>query len=239
MQEIPKYKRVLIKLSGEVMAGEGRVGIDPTSLRSLALEIKELHDLSVEIALVIGGGNLIRGANATGYDIERVTADQVGMLTTIINGLFLRDLLERIGISTTLQSALPIGEMVAPYERVSAIKDLRDKKVVILVGGIGNPFFTTDTAASLRALEIGAEIILKATKVEGVYDSDPLKNPAAVKFDYIPYEEVLQRNLRVIDSTAIALCMEHKLSLVVFNVGVRGNMRKIILGEKEGTFIGG
>jgi len=127
MQEIPKYKRVLIKLSGEVMAGEGRVGIDPTSLRSLALEIKELHDLSVEIALVIGGGNLIRGASATGYDIERVTADQVGMLTTIINGLFLRDLLERIGISTTLQSAVPIGEMVAPYERVSAIKDLRDK----------------------------------------------------------------------------------------------------------------
>jgi len=239
MQEIPKYKRVLIKLSGEVMAGEGRVGIDPTSLRSLALEIKELHDLSVEIALVIGGGNLIRGASATGYDIERVTADQVGMLTTIINGLFLRDLLERIGISTTLQSAVPIGEMVAPYERVSAIKDLRDKKVVILVGGLGNPFFTTDTAASLRALEIGVEIILKATKVEGVYDSDPLKNPSAVKFDYIPYEEVLQRNLRVIDSTAIALCMEHKLSLVVFNVGVRGNMKKIILGEKEGTFIGG
>jgi len=148
-------------------------------------------------------------------------------------------LLERIGISTTLQSAVPIGEMVAPYERVSAIKDLRDKKVVILVGGLGNPFFTTDTAASLRALEIGVEIILKATKVEGVYDSDPLKNPSAVKFDYIPYEEVLQRNLRVIDSTAIALCMEHKLSLVVFNVGVRGNMKKIILGEKEGTFIGG
>lgn len=234
-----KYKRVLIKLSGEVMTGEGGIGIDPLALRALAQEIKELGELGLEMALVIGGGNLIRGAQAAEYGIERVTADQVGMLSTIINGLALRDALEEVGISTSLQSALPIREIVAPYVRIDALRELSKKKVLLLVGGTGNPFFTTDTAASLRALEIGAEVILKATKVDGVYDSDPLENPAAVKFDRIPYEEVLQRRLGVIDSTAVSLCMDNELPLVVFNVGVRGSIKKIILGQKEGTLIGG
>ncbi|OGP52652.1 MAG: UMP kinase [Deltaproteobacteria bacterium RBG_13_52_11] len=237
MKKRPTYKRIVIKLSGEVMAGEGGVGIEPAALRELAEEIKELRDLEVEIAVVIGGGNLIRGTQAAEYDLERVTADQVGMLTTIINGLALRDVLERRGVPTSVQSAVPVGETVTPYVHRYALRDLREGKVVIFVGGTGNPYFTTDTAASLRALEIGAEIILKATKVDGVYDSDPFENPAAVKFDTISYQEVLQRRLCVMDATAISLCMDHQLPLVVFNIGAKGNMRRIILGEKEGTLI--
>lgn len=237
MKKKPTYKRILIKLSGEVMAGEGGVGIEPAALREFAEEIKELRGLEVEIAVVIGGGNLIRGAQAAQYDLERVTADQLGMLTTIINGLALRDVLEKRGVPTSIQSAVAVGDMVTHYVHSRALRDLEEGKVIIFVGGTGNPYFTTDTAASLRALEIGAEIILKATKVDGVYDSDPLENPAAVKFDTITYQEVLQKRLRVMDATAISLCMDHQLPLVVFNIGVRGNMRKIILGEKEGTLI--
>ncbi len=239
MSERPKYKRILIKLSGEVMTGQKGVVIDPGALLVLAEEIKELGELGLEMALVVGGGNIIRGAQATDYGIGRVTADQVGMLTTIINGLALRDVLEEMGISTSLQSAFPIGEMVTPYVRAHALRDLREKKVVIFVGGIGSPFFTTDTAASLRALEIGADMVLKATKVDGVYDSDPLENPAAVRFDHITYQEVLQRRLRVMDSTAISLCMDNNLPLVVFNIMARGSMKRIILGKKEGTLIDG
>ena len=231
------YKRILIKLSGEVMAGEEGVGIEPTAVGKLAEEIKELRGLEVEIAVVIGGGNLIRGVEAAEYDLERVTADQVGMLTTIINGLALRDVLERRGIPTSVHSAVAIGEMVASYVRSNALKDLNEGKVVIFVGGTGNPYFTTDTAAALRALEIQAEIILKATKVDGVYDSDPVENPMAVKFDSISYQEVLQKRLRVMDATAVSLCMEHHLPVIVFNSGVRGNMLRIILGEKAGTLI--
>ena len=219
------------------MAGEEGVGIEPAALREFAEEIKELRGLGVEIAVVIGGGNLIRGAQAAQYDLERVTADQLGMLTTIINGLALRDVLEKRGVPTSVQSAVAAGDIVTHYVHSRALRDLEEGKVIIFVGGTGNPYFTTDTAASLRALEIGAEIILKATKVDGVYDSDPLENPAAVKFDTISYQEVLQKRLRVMDTTAISLCMDHQLPLVVFNIGVRGNMRKIILGEKEGTLI--
>ncbi|UCC66052.1 MAG: UMP kinase [Deltaproteobacteria bacterium] len=221
MRERPKYNRILVKLSGEVMTGEGGAGINPAALQALAEEIKEVRDLGLEIALVIGGGNLIRGAQASDYGIERVTADQVGMLATIINGLALRDVLEEIGVPTSLQSALPIGEVVGPSVRAHALRDLKEKKVVIYVGGIGNPFFTTDTAASLRAMEIGAEIILKATKVDGVYDSDPLENPMAVKFNYISYHDLLQKRLRVMDSSAISLCMDNQLPLVVFNIGAK------------------
>ncbi|RLB07818.1 MAG: UMP kinase [Deltaproteobacteria bacterium] len=239
MRDRPIYKRILIKLSGEVMTAQRGMGIDPVTLRNLAKEIKDLRELGIEIALVIGGGNLIRGAQATEYGITRVTADQVGMLTTIINALAFRDVLEEMEIPTSLQSALPIEGIVAPYVCAHALRDLREQKVVIFAGGIGSPFFTTDTAASLRALEIGAEIILKATKVDGVYDSDPVKNPAAVKFDRISYQEVLQRRLRVMDSTAISLCMDNQIPLVVFNIGVRENMKRIVLGKKEGTLIGG
>lgn len=237
MKKQPTYKRILIKLSGEVMAGEEGVGIEPTAVGKLAEEIKELRGLEVEIAVVIGGGNLIRGVEAAEYDLERVTADQLGMMTTIINGLALRDVLERRGLSTSVQSAVPVGEMVSSYVRSNALRDLQEGKVVIFVGGTGNPYFTTDTAAALRALEIEAEIILKATKVDGVYDSDPVENPAAIKFDGISYQEVLQKRLRVMDATAISLCMEHHLPVVVFNIGGRGNMQRIILGEKEGTLI--
>jgi uridylate kinase len=237
MQEKPTYKRIVIKLSGEVMTGEGGAGIEPAALRGVAEEIRELRGLGVEMALVVGGGNLIRGAQTADDNIERVTADQLGMLSTIMNGLALRDVLEKRGVSTSVQSAVAVGTMVTPYERAHALRELNEGKVVIFVGGTGNPYFTTDTAASLRALEIGAEIILKATKVDGVYDSDPVENSAAVKFDHISYQEVLQMRLRVIDATAISLCMDHQLPLVVFNIGNRGNMRRIILGEKEGTLI--
>jgi uridylate kinase len=237
MKKQPTYKRIVIKLSGEVMAGEEGVGIEPAVVRELADEIKELKGLGVEIAVVVGGGNLIRGIEAAEYDLDRVTADQVGMLTTIINGLALRDVLERRGVATSIQSAVVVAEMVAPYVRSNALRDLGEGKVVIFVAGTGNPYFTTDTAAALRALEIEAEIILKATKVDGVYDSDPVKNSGAVKFDSISYQEVLQKRLGVMDATAISLCMEHHLPVVVFNIGGRGNMHKIVLGEKEGTLI--
>ena len=237
MRQKPTYKRVLLKLSGEVMTGEGGAGIEPAALGGLAEEIKELRELRVEMAVVVGGGNLIRGAQAAGDDIERVTADQLGMLSTIMNGLTLRDVLEKRGVPTSVQSAVAVGTIVTPYVRAYALRDLDEGKVVIFVGGTGNPYFTTDTTASVRALEIGAEIILKATKVDGVYDSDPLENSAAVKFDHISYQEVLKRRLRVMDATAISLCMDHQLPLVVFNIGVRGNMRRIILGKKEGTLI--
>ena len=227
----------MLKLSGEVMTGEGGSGIKPAALGDIAEEIKELRELRVEMAVVVGGGNLIRGAQAAGDEIERVTADQLGMLATMMNGLTLRDVLEKRGVPTSLQSAVAVGTMVTPYERVQALRNLDEGKILILVGGTGNPYFTTDTTASLRALEIGAEIILKGTKVDGVYDSDPFENPTAVKFDHISYQEVLKRRLGVMDATAISLCMDHQLPLVVFNIGVRGTMRRIILGEKDGTLI--
>ena len=219
------------------MAGQERVGLEPAAVGELAEEIKELRGLGVEIALVIGGGNLIRGVKASEYALDRVTADHVGMLTTIINGLALRDALQRRGIPAAIHSAVPVGEMVASYVRSHALRDLKGGKLVIFVGGTGNPYFTTDTAAALRALEIKADIILKATKVDGVYDSDPVENPSAVKFDSISYQEVLRRRLQVMDATAISLCMEHHLPVIVFNSGVRGNMRRIVSGEKEGTLI--
>jgi uridylate kinase len=237
MRQNPAYKRVLLKLSGEVMTKGGGAGIEPATLGGLAEEIKELKELKVEMAVVVGGGNLIRGAQVAGDQMERVTADQLGMLATIMNGLTLREVLEKRGIPTSVQSAVAVGTMVTPYVRAHALRDLDEGKVVIFVGGTGNPYFTTDTTASLRALEIGAEIILKATKVDGVYDSDPVKNSTAVKFDHISYQEVLKRRLRVMDATAISLCMDHQLPLIVFNIGIRGNLRRIILGEKDGTLI--
>lgn len=237
MREQPTYKRILIKLSGEVMTGEGAGGIEPATLGGVAEEIKELRELRVEMAVVVGGGNFVRGAQVANDNIERVTADQLGMLATIMNGLAMRDVLEKSGVPTSIQSAVAVGTMVTPYVRAHALKDLDEGKVVIFVGGTGNPYFTTDTTASLRALEIGAEIILKGTKVDGVYDSDPVENSTAVKFDHISYQEVLKRRLRVMDATAISLCMDHQLPLVVFNIGIRGNMRRIILGKKEGTLI--
>jgi len=237
MSKKPIYKRIVIKLSGEVMAGDEGMGIEPAALRELTEELNELRDLGVEVAVVIGGGNLIRGAQSAAYNLERVTADHVGMLATIINGLALRDTLEKGGIPAIIQSALPVGEIVTLAVRSHCLRALQEGKVVIFVGGTGNPYFTTDTAAVLRALEIGAEIVLKATKVDGVYDADPLKHTAAVKFDRISYHDVLQRNLQVMDATAITLCMEHQLPVAVFNIGGKGKMRKILVGEQEGTLI--
>lgn len=237
MVEKPRYKRIVVKMSGEALTTRGTTGIEPRALRRVAEEFMELQDLKVDTAVVVGGGNLIRGAQAADDNIERVTADQVGMLSTIVNGLVLRDILEKHGVPSSLHSAVAVGTIAASYVRGQALKDLKEGKVVIFVAGTGHPYFTTDTAASLRALEIGAEIILKATKVDGVYDADPQENPEAIKFDRISYQEVLQRRLRVVDATAISLCMEHRLPLVVFNIEGRGNMRRIILGEKEGTLI--
>jgi uridylate kinase len=237
MSKQPTYKRILIKLSGEVMAGEEGTGIEPAAVAGLAEELSDLERFEVETAVVVGGGNLIRGTQADRYNIDRVTADYVGMLTTIINGLALGGALEKKGVTTSVQSAVSVGEFVSPYVRSDALRDLRAGKMVIFVGGTGNPFFSTDTAASLRALEIGAEIILKATKVDGVYDADPVTHPGAVKFDTISYAEVLQRRLQVMDATAISLCMEHRIPLMVFDIGAKGDIRRIIHGEKKGTLI--
>jgi uridylate kinase len=237
MSKQPAYKRILVKLSGEVMAGGGGTGIEPAALEELAGELADLKRSEVEAAVVVGGGNLIRGIQANRYNIDRVTADYAGMLATIINGLALGGALERKGVSTSVQSAVSVGEFVSPYVRSHALRDLQAGKMIIFVGGTGNPFFSTDTTASLRALEIGAEIILKATKVDGVYDADPVKHPEAVKFDTISYAEVLQRRLQVMDATAISLCMEHRIPLVVFDIGAKGEMQRIIQGEKKGTLI--
>ena len=238
MKRIP-YKRILLKISGEVLTGEGGFGIDPSVIRQIAGEIKEVKTLGVEIAIVIGGGNIFRGMAASSRGMDRVSADHMGMLATILNGIALQDALEKMGVQTRLQTAIEMRELAEPFIRRRAIRHLEKGRVVIFAGGTGNPYFTTDTTASLRAMEIGAEAILKATKVDGVYDADPMVNRRARKYDELTYLDVLTKQLKVMDATAISLCMDHQIPIIVFNLKKKGNIRRVILGEKVGTKVRG
>jgi uridylate kinase len=235
--EKAKYKRILLKLSGEALAGEVEFGIDPKVLDAMALEIGQLVGIGVQIGLVVGGGNLFRGAALSKAGLDRVAGDHMGMLATVMNGLALRDAFERSNISSRLMSAIPMSGIVEHYDRREAVRHLRNGEVVIFAAGTGNPFFTTDSAACLRGIEMDADIVLKATKVDGVYSEDPVKNPNAIKFDHLSYDEVLERKLEVMDLTAICLCRDQKMPMGVFNMTKKGNLLNFMLGNKEGTLI--
>lgn len=232
-----KYKRVLLKLSGESLLGEQGFGISAEVLDFFADEVKKVHDVGVELGIVIGGGNIYRGLSAGSQGIDRATGDQMGMLATMINSLALQNAIEKKGIFTRLMSAIKMEEISEPYIRRRAIRHLEKGRVVILGAGTGHPYFSTDTAASLRAVEIGADIIIKGTRVDGVYDSDPEKNPAALKFEKISYIDILKNNLRIMDLTAVSLCQENNLPMMVFNMDIPGNLLKLVLGEPVGTYI--
>lgn len=236
---VPKYKRIVLKLSGEALAGEKGFGIDPEIVNSIAAQTKEVVDLGVEIAVVVGGGNFWRGAVGSHTGIDRSTADYMGMLATVINSLALQSAFEKHGVATRVQTAIEMRQIAEPYIRRRADRHLEKGRVVIFAAGTGNPYFSTDTAAALRAAEIEAEIILMAKKVDGVYSADPKIDPMAKRFEDLNFMEVLQQRLRVMDSTATSLCMENKIPIVVFNLNQVGNIRKIILGEKVGTFVRG
>lgn len=232
-----KYKRVILKVTGEILAGSQKSGIDGQMLGSFAEEIKEVKAIGCEMALVMGGGNIFRGVELSEGGIERATADYMGMLATVINSLALQDALEKIGVATRVMSAIEMRQVAEPYIRRRATRHLEKGRVVIFAGGTGNPYFTTDTTASLRAMEIGAEVILKATKVEGVYDADPFKHRDAKKYGRLTYIEVLSQQLKVMDSTAVSLCMDNRLPIVVFNIMEKGNIKRVVSGEEIGTLV--
>jgi len=232
-----KYKRILLKLSGESLMGEKGYGIDPDVLDRFSNEVSAVHSLGVEIGIVIGGGNIYRGIAAAADGVDKVVGDQMGMLATVINALALQNVLEKRGIYTRLMSAITMEQIAEPYIRRRAIRHLEKGRVVIFGAGTGNPYFTTDTAAALRAVEIKADVIIKGTRVDGVYDSDPEKNPAATKFPEISYMDVLKKDLKVMDLTAITLCRENMLPIVVFNMTVPGNLKKVVTGEKVGSTV--
>jgi uridylate kinase len=233
----PRYNRVLLKLSGEAFAGEGHgFGIDPRVVASIARQVAEASSMGVALGIVVGGGNIIRGLSASAQGTDRTTADYMGMLATVINALALQDALEKEGVQTRVQTAIWMQELAEPYIRRRAIRHLEKGRVVIFAGGTGNPYFSTDTTAALRALEMGAQAILKGTRVDGVYDSDPLVNPDAERFPSLDYIEVLQRGLKVMDSTAISLCMDNDLPIIVFNLEA-GNIVRILGGEEVGTLV--
>ncbi len=234
----PKYKRILLKLSGESLMGKLSYGIESSTVDYMAQEVRSIYDLGTEIAIVIGGGNIFRGVEGSVKGMERATADYMGMLATVINALALQNALEKVDIPTRVQSAIELRELAEPYIRRRAVRHLEKGRVVIFAAGTGNPYFTTDTAASLRAMEIGAEIIMKATRVDGIYSADPLTHPDAKKFRRISYIDVLKKGLHVMDSTAISLCMDNSLPIMVFNVKKRGNIRKAVEGKSIGTFVG-
>jgi len=231
------FKRILLKLSGEALMGEKGYGIDPVTVNYMAEEIKKAYELGIEIAVVIGGGNIFRGVEAAEQGIERATADYMGMLATVINALALQNALEKIDVNTRVQSAIEMRELAEPYIRRKAMRHLEKGRVVIFAAGTGNPYFTTDTAAALRAIEIGADVIMKGTKVDGIYSSDPFKDPKAKKFDKLTYMDVIRDSLKVMDSTAITLCMDNNLPIVVFNIRKSDNLKKIILGQKIGSIV--
>jgi len=235
----PRYKRILLKLSGEALMGEQGYGIDHTLLDAITSEVKEIYELGVEVAVVIGGGNIFRGLSGAAKGMERASADYMGMLATVLNALALQNILENKGVTTRVQSAIEMRELAETYIRRRAVRHLEKRRIVIFAAGTGNPYFTTDTAAALRAMEIGAEVIMKATKVDGVYSADPMKDKSATKFDQLTYIDVLQKDLRVMDATAISLCMDNNLPIIVFNLNVSGNIKKIILGETVGTLVTG
>ena len=235
----PRYKRILQKLSGEALMGSQGYGIDHAILDSITAEVKEVCELGVEVAIVIGGGNIFRGLSGAAKGMERASADYMGMLATVLNALALQNVLENKGVVTRVQSAIEMRELAETYIRRRAVRHLEKRRVVIFAAGTGNPYFTTDTAAALRAMEIGAEIIMKATKVDGVYSADPMKDTTATKFDSLTYIDVLRKDLRVMDATAISLCMDNSLPIIVFNLNVPGNIKKIVLGATIGTLVTG
>ncbi len=232
-----QYKRVLLKLSGEALINKQGFGIDPDVMQSIADQIKELHDDGLEVVIVMGGGNIFRGVQASAAGMDRTTADYIGMIATVMNALALQDAFEKKGVFTRVQTAITMQEVAEPYIRRKAIRHLEKGRVVIFAGGTGNPYFSTDTAAVLRSLEVNAEAILKATKVDGVYDSDPMKNPNAKKFSELTYMDVIKLQLKVMDSTAISLCMDNKLPIIVFSMKQPGNIKKVIMGEPIGTIV--
>ncbi len=231
------YNRILLKLSGEALAGEQGFGIVPDAIQSICLEVKNLKETGIQIAVVIGGGNIFRGISASSQGMDRVTADYMGMLATVINGLALQDEFEKIDVSARLISSIPIVEISEPFVLRRTIKYLAEGHIVIFAGGTGNPYFSTDTAASLRAAQIKADAILKGTKVDGVYESDPVCNPGAKKFDTITYNEVLERGLKVMDATAIAMCRDNRIPIVVFNLKTDGELMRVVNGESVGTLV--
>ncbi|MCJ7746175.1 MAG: UMP kinase [Desulfobacterales bacterium] len=234
-----QYKRILLKISGEVLTGDGDYGIDPEMICQIAQEIKEVKNLGVEVAIVIGGGNIFRGMAASSKGMDRASADYMGMLATVMNGLALQDALEKIDVYTRVQTAIEMREIAEPYIRRRAMRHLEKGRVVIFAAGTGNPYFTTDTTASLRAMEIGAEAILKGTKVDGIYNADPLLNKRAQKYDELTYLEVLKKQLRVMDATAISLCLDNRIPIIVFNLKKKGNIKRVVLGERVGTKVRG
>jgi uridylate kinase len=233
----PKYGRILLKLSGEALGGESGVSICPEAVRDMARQIREVRELGVQIVVVVGGGNIFRGLSGSERGIERATGDYMGMLATVINALALQDALEKLGVATRVQSAITMAQVAEPFIRRRAVRHLEKGRVVIFGGGTGNPYFSTDTAAALRANEIGAEVILKATKVDGIYDSDPKKNPAAKRFSRIKYLEALQKQLKVMDSTAFSLCMDNKMPIIVFDLFRPHNLKRVVMGEQVGTTV--
>ncbi len=233
-----KYKRIVLKISGEALQGKKEYGVDPHVMLSIAGQIKEVKDLGCEVAIVIGGGNIFRGLEAaTQKGMDRAIADYMGMLATVLNGLALQDALERIGVFTRVQTAIQMQALAEPYIRRRAIRHLEKKRVVIFVCGTGNPYFTTDTTAALRATEIGADIILKATKVDGIYTKDPMKSRDARKYKKVRYIDVLKKGLKIMDATAISLCMDNNLPIIVFNINKKGNIKKVVMGKKIGTLV--
>jgi uridylate kinase len=234
-----KYRRILLKLSGEALAGEQGYGIDPDVISGIAEEIKEVVGMGVEVAVVIGGGNIFRGLAASSKGMDRASADYMGMLATVMNSLAMQDALEKQGVVTRVQSAIDMQQIAEPYIRRRAVRHLEKGRVVIFSAGTGNPYFTTDTAASLRAMEINAEVILKATKVDGVYSADPKKDKNAVKLPTLTYLEVLQKGLQVMDATATSLCMDNNLPMIIFDMTQRDNIKKVVLGENIGTIVKG
>ena len=236
-EQKPVYGRILLKLSGEALMGSEPYGIDTGVLREIAEQIAEVHKLGTQIALVIGGGNIFRGVSAASGGMDRSTADYMGMIATVMNALAMQDALEKFGIPTRVQSAIDMKEVAEPYIRRKAIRHLEKGRIVIFAAGTGLPFFTTDTTAALRAGEIGAQVLMKATKVDGVYESDPVKNPHALLYERISFSEVLNRNLKVMDATAISLAREEKMRIVIFNLNKRGNIRKAVLGKPIGTVV--
>lgn len=232
-----KYKRVLLKLSGEAFMGDQSFGIDPKVIERISAEIKNVHESGVEIAIVIGGGNIFRGISGASAGMDRASADYMGMLATVMNSLALQDHLEKAGVYTRVMAALRMDAVAEPYIRRRAIRHLEKGRVIIFAAGTGNPYFTTDTAASLRAMEIEADIVMKATRVDGVYDKDPLKHKGAKKFEELSYLDVLQKGLQVMDATAISLCMDHSLPILVFGLSESGNIKKAIMGESIGTIV--
>lgn len=233
----PVYNRILLKLSGEALMGSQPQGIESGILKDIAGELREIQDLGIQVAVVIGGGNLFRGVAAAAEGIERVTADQIGMLATIMNGLALSDALEKFGLVTRVMSAISVHQFTEPHIRRRALRHLEKGRILIFVGGTGNPYFTTDTTAALRAIEIGADVIIKATKVDGVYTGDPEKEPDVEKLARVSYQDFLQRGLGVMDATAISLCMENHLPIAVFDLRKRGNLKRLVLGEAVGSLV--